>query len=168
MTKSSLQLVHNIWLSVLKLVLYKTVISFSLHSTVPNPIVYITTEPPTYIGTNATLNCSIALKAAVDIVVDASWVNVTWMGPQGHISSNSGVMISDVTGSHNVYESTLMFCPLMSTANGNYTCEAIIVPVPGQFLLMSSPGRGIYTITTQGKGGCVAFVLIHDPGLVLL
>jgi len=90
-------------------------------------------------------------------------VNVTWMGPQGHISSNSGVMISDVTGSHNVYESTLMFCPLMSTANGNYTCEANIIPVPGQFLLMSSPGHGIDTITTQGNSGCAAFLLCHNP-----
>ena len=96
--------------------------------------------------------------------MDASWVNVTWMGPQGHISSNSGVMISDVTGSHNVYESTLMFCPLMSTANGNYTCEANIIPVPGEFLLMSSPGHGIDTITTQGKSGCVAFLLCCNSG----
>ena len=95
--------------------------------------------------------------------MDTSWLNVTWMGPQGPIFSSSGVVISDVTGSNNVYESTLTFCPLMSTANGNYTCEAIIIPVPGQFLLMSSPGHGIDTITTQGKSGCSAFLLCHDP-----
>jgi len=85
------------------------------------------------------------------------------MGPQGPISSSSGVAISNVTGSNNVYESTLTFSPLMSRANGNYTCEAIITPVPGQFLLMSSPGHGIATITTQGKSGCVAFLLCHNP-----
>jgi len=85
------------------------------------------------------------------------------MVPQGPISSSSGVVISDVTGSNDVYESTLVFSPLMSTANGNYTCEAIIIPVPGQFLLMSSPGRGIATITTQGKSGCAAFLLCHNP-----
>ena len=163
MTKSSLQLVRNVWLSKLWNECYKTVITFSLHSTVPNPIVYVTTEPPTYIGTNATLNCSIALNAAVDTVVDTNWVKVTWIGPQGAISSSSGAVISDVTGSNDVYESTLMFSPLMSTANGNYTCEAIIIPVPEQFLLMSSPGHGIDTITTQGKSGCVAFVLCHNP-----
>ena len=113
---------------------------------------------------NTTLNCSITLNAAVDTVVDTAWVNVTWMGPQGPISSSSGVAISDVTGSNNVYESTLMFSPLMSTANGDYTCEAIIIPTPGQFLLMSSPGHGIDTITTQGKSGCVTFLLCHNPG----
>jgi len=100
----------------------------------------------------------------VDTVVDTSWVNVTWIGLQGPISSSSGVVISDVTGSNHVYESNLTFSPLMRTANGDYTCEAIIIPVPGQFLLMSSPGRGIYTITTQGKSGCVAFLLCHNPG----
>jgi len=99
----------------------------------------------------------------VDTVVDTNWVKVTWIGPQGPISSSSGVVISDVMGSNNVYESTLTFSPLMSTANGDYTCEAIIIPVPGQFLLMSSPGRGIGTITTQGKGGCAAFLLCHNP-----
>ena len=95
--------------------------------------------------------------------MDTSWVNVTWMGQQGPISSSSGVAISNVMSSNNVYESTLMFSPLMSRANGSYICEAIIIPVPGQFLLMSSPGRGIGTITTQGKSGCVAFLLCHNP-----
>ena len=90
-------------------------------------------------------------------------MNVAWIGPQGSISSSSGVVISDVTGSYNVYESTLTFSPLMSTANGYYTCEVIIIPVPGQFLLMSSPGRGIDTITTQGKSRYAAFLLCHNP-----
>ena len=75
-------------------------------------------------------------------------VNVTWIGPQGPISPSRSVAISAVTNSSDVYESTLTLSPLMSTAT--YTCEAIMIPVPGQFLLTSSAGRDSQTITAQG------------------
>ena len=128
----------------------------------------VTTETPSYIGTNTTLKCSITLNHdAVDTTVNIGRIDVTWMGPQGRLSSNGTIAISEATVSSNVYESTLTLSPLMNTAAGNYTCEAIMIPVPDQFLLTSRTGHGIRTISVEGKVNVLHFLCIHKQFLCL-
>ena len=94
-------------------------------------------------------------------------VVVTWMGPQGRLSSSGTIAISEATVSSNVYESTLTLSPLMNTTAGSYTCEAIMIPVPDQFLLTSTTGHGIQTISVEGKVNVLHFLCIRKQFLCL-
>ena len=76
-----------------------------------------------------------------------------WSGPGSQGVSNSNrVTVSNVLNrSAFLSETTIQFDPLNTTDSGNYECEAIVSPDPqSQFVIMSTAGRGVMSITIQG------------------
>ena len=127
-------------------------IKFCFFITVPQPTVSITSNRSgvLYAGTPLTLTCSIQLNPAVDTTV---MVTRMWRGPGSQVVSNSShVTVSNlVSRSAFLYETTIQFVPLNTTAHGNYVCKAAVIPDPqSQFVIMSTAGSDTHTVTVQG------------------
>ena len=110
---------------------------------------------PLYTGTNVTLTCNIVLNDQVDSPVI---VNVTWTGPGGEITS---VILSGIAESPSPFQATLTFAPLISSDDGNYTCEATVGPDDGDFITMSLPGSGTGTVTVQGTSDSMTLMILR-------
>ena len=56
---------------------------------------------------------------------------ISWMGPGGSITNDSGVTISPTTSSGNNFTSYLQFIYLMEGDEGTYTCNVMILQTNG-------------------------------------
>ena len=77
-----------------------------------------------------------------------------WRGPGSQVVSNSShVTVSNlVERSAFLYETTIQFIPLRTSAGGNYVCEATVTPDPqSQFVIMSTTGSDTHTIIVQSE-----------------
>ena len=101
----------------------------ALH-TVPTPTVTISPPGPiqgAMVGSRQVINCTMSTVSGVE----SSSVMISWMGPGGVITNDSGVTISSTTSSGNNYTSSLQFTYLMEGDEGTYTCNAMIMDTSG-------------------------------------
>ena len=98
---------------------------FALHI-VPTPTVTISPSGPiqvAMVGSHQVINCTVSTVSGVE----SSSVVISWMGPGGVITNDSGVTISPTTSSGNTYTSSLQFTYLMEGDEGTYTCNVMIL-----------------------------------------
>ena len=80
------------------------------------------------------LTCVTKVHQAVDVPIV---VTHQWTGPEGVVSSSSGVSVSGVTGSGHTYTSMVMFNSLISSQVGTYICSSTVSPVGSPVFIVS-------------------------------
>jgi len=80
------------------------------------------------VGDLLTLECMVSTVRGVEF----DSVMISWMGPGGRIDADgSRVIVNLITSSNNVYTSIVQFTYLMEGDNGTYTCNVMVLEVPG-------------------------------------
>ena len=105
------------------------IVYFALH-TVPTPSINISPSGPiqkVIVGSPQIINCTVSTVSGVE----SSSVMISWMGPEGVITSDSRVTISSITSSGSTYSSSLQFTYLMEGDEGTYTCNVMILETYG-------------------------------------
>ena len=97
------------------------------------PILVITISPTgllkeAMVGNNQTIQCTINTVSGVT----ANSVIVKWIGPEGTLSNNNGIVISSLSisgtnSTNKTFSSSLHFMYLTDEDKGNYTCNVSIL-----------------------------------------
>ena len=75
------------------------------------------------VGSAQNIQCTVSTVSGVE----SNSVIISWVGPDGTITSDSRVIISPTTSSGNTYTSNLQFTYLMEGDEGTYTCNVMIL-----------------------------------------
>ena len=112
--------------------------------TVPTPNVTISPSGPiqgAMVGSHQVINCTVSTISGVE----SSTVMISWMGPEGSITTTNGrVSIGSVTDDgNNMYTRSLQFTYLMEGDEGTYTCNVMILDTSGSqsVVLQSLTGK---------------------------
>ena len=96
---------------------------------VPDFMVMLSPPQVPVVGRPQTVNCTVSTVSGVE----SSSVMISWMGPQGNITTtNDRVSIGSVTDDgNNMYTRSLQFTYLMEGDEGTYTCNVTILDTSG-------------------------------------
>lgn len=97
-------------------------------------------------GGRLVLLCTINLLTAVNSQVS---VVSLWFGPSGQLRNSTNIIISNTYEvTDGVFQNTLMISNFdTSVHNGDYVCNATVVPVPLHIIGVSAVGRRTVTIS---------------------
>ena len=80
------------------------------------------------VGSPQVISCTVSTVSGVE----SSSVIISWMGPEGAITTNDRVSIGSVTDDvNNMYSSSLQFTYLLEGDEGTYTCNVTILDTSG-------------------------------------
>jgi len=80
------------------------------------------------VGDLLTLVCMVSTVRGVEF----DSVMISWMGPGGYIDTDGGrVIFNPISSSNNVYTSSVQFTYVKEGDNGTYTCNVMVLEVPG-------------------------------------
>ena len=74
-------------------------------------------------GSPQVINCTVNTVSGVE----SSSVIISWMGPEGSITTNGRISIGSVNNANNIYTNSLQFTYLMEGDEGSYTCNVMIL-----------------------------------------
>ena len=94
---------------------------------VPDPRVIVSSSSPiqgAMVGRSQTIHCIVSTVSGVEL----SSVMISWMGPNGNLTTdNSRIIVRPITSSNNNFTSSIHFIYLMEGDEGIYICNVKIL-----------------------------------------